>query len=500
MSRKRKLLLNTASSLIFQITTIICGFILPRLILHAFGSEVNGLVTSIGQFLSVISFLDLGVGSVVQSALYKPLAEKDVLLISQIITSAEKFFKNLARILLVYIVFLISAYPHIAKQDFGWFYTATLIGAIGINSFAQYYFGVVDRLLLSADQHGYIHYIAQICTLIANTIACAVLIYFDGTIHMVKLTTSLIYLVRPLALRLYVQKHYGIDRKAAYTREPIRQKWNGAAQHVAAVVLDGTDSIVLTIFASLSDVSIYSVYNLVLTGVKQLLVSMTGGVQSLMGEMLAKKEAEELYQLFGWTEWLIHTGAVLVFGCTSVLIVPFVRVYTEGIYDANYIQPLFAILITLAQAGHCLRLPYNLLILAGGHYRQTQRNYIAAAVGNIVISVVAVKFYGLIGVAIGTLAAMIYQTVWMAWYVSRSLINWPFKKFLSQCGVDIVTFLTAYLLSSRFTLGAITYWGWIILGIKVAGTWFVVVLAVNCAVRTQYIVKLLQSILMRVKK
>ena len=77
MQRKRRLFYNTISSLIFQLTTIICGFILPRLILTAFGSEVNGLVNSIIQFLGIISFLELGVGAVVQSTLYKPLAEKN---------------------------------------------------------------------------------------------------------------------------------------------------------------------------------------------------------------------------------------------------------------------------------------------------------------------------------------------------------------------------------------------------------------------------------------
>ena len=56
---------NTISSLTFQICTIVCGFILPRLILLYYGSEVNGLVNSITQFLQIIAFLELGVGAVV---------------------------------------------------------------------------------------------------------------------------------------------------------------------------------------------------------------------------------------------------------------------------------------------------------------------------------------------------------------------------------------------------------------------------------------------------
>ena len=51
--RERKLAKNTISSLIFQVTTIVSGFILPRLILKQYGSSVNGLVNSIAQFLSI---------------------------------------------------------------------------------------------------------------------------------------------------------------------------------------------------------------------------------------------------------------------------------------------------------------------------------------------------------------------------------------------------------------------------------------------------------------
>jgi hypothetical protein len=90
--RKKLLIFNTLSSLIFQITTIICGFILPRLILQTFGSTTNGLVNSITQFLQIISFMELGVGAVVQSSLYKPLVDKDNKLISKITVSARRFF------------------------------------------------------------------------------------------------------------------------------------------------------------------------------------------------------------------------------------------------------------------------------------------------------------------------------------------------------------------------------------------------------------------------
>ena len=83
--RNKKLAWNTISGLLLQATTVICGFVLPRAILNRFGSDVNGLLNSIAQFLQMIAFLELGVGAVIQSALYRPLADRDSAKISQVL-------------------------------------------------------------------------------------------------------------------------------------------------------------------------------------------------------------------------------------------------------------------------------------------------------------------------------------------------------------------------------------------------------------------------------
>ena len=448
----------------------------------------------------MISFLELGVGAVVQSALYKPLAEKNQEDVSKIISSANKFFTRLGQILLIYVIALVIFYPQFAGKNFGFIYTASLIVTISISSFAQYFFGIVNRLLLTADQRGYIQYNAQTLAVVCNTAACFILIRVGCSIQIVKLTTSLIYLLQPFLIYLYVRHHYSIDRKIKYIKEPIPQKWNGIAQHVAAVILDGTDTIVLTLFATLPDVSIYSVYFLVVKGVKQLFMSMTNGITSLIGELWAKQELEELNKTFSWTEWVIHTGTTFVFGLTAILIVPFVRVYTLGIHDANYIQPLFAALIVAANAGHCLRLPYNIIILAAGHYKQTQNNYIIAAILNIVVSVVTVKAWGLIGVAIGTLVAMGYQTVWMAVYDSRNLIKWPLRNFAKQIFVDGLTVIIGFFATRMIVMPEATYIEWVFLAVKTAIIWIVIVGVLNMVFYRDKMQSMIHKICVKVKR
>lgn len=498
--RKKRLAYNTFSSLLYQVATIICGFILPRLILTAFGSEVNGLVNSITQFLSIISFLELGVGAVVQSALYKPLAERNETEISCIIKSANRFFRTIAKILLVYVIFLVIFYPKLANQKFPQVYTASLIIVISISMFAQYYFGIVNRLLLTADQQGYVQYNAQTTAIILNTTMCYILIKMGFGVHVVKLTTSLIYLLQPFAIYLYVKQHYCIDRNVTYTEEPIKQKWNGIAQHVASVVLDSTDIVVLTVFDTLASVSIYSVYFLVVRGIKQLFLSMTNGIQSLMGELLAKKDIKELKNLFDWTEWVIHTGTVFVFGVAAITIVPFVEVYTRGVTDVEYVQPLFAVLLVMANAGHCLRLPYNLMILAAGHYKQTQKNYIIAAIMNITISIIIVNYLGLVGVAIGTLCAMLYQTVWMAIYDSKNIIKWPIKNFIKQLVVDVVTIVIMVLVTLHIKMSAVSYLAWGKYALVISFISVAVIIVVNFVFYRSHLLRIWTSVIRLMKK
>lgn len=477
--KNKRIRLNTFSSFFLQITSIICGFLVPRLVLREYGSEVYGLINSISQFLLVVSFMEMGIGAVVQSSLYKPLTFDDNETVSKILKSAQEFFRTIAIVLLGYILLLMLILPHLAKRSFDTWYTVMLVFAIGANSFFQYFIGMPERLLLLADQKGYIHYLSQTIILVVNTLVSVILIKHGAKIQTVKFVSALVFLLRPICLRIYVNKHYLIDRSVKYDNEPINQKWNGIAQHVAAVVLDQTDVVVLTFFSTLSNVSIYSVYHLVTFGIKSLFISLMGGIQPLMGEYIAKNYKDKLSVLFDWTEWLIHTGTTAVFVCAGVLIVPFVEVYTKGVNDANYIVPVFATLIVIANAGHCLRLPYNIMILAAGHYKQTQHNYIIAAAMNVFVSVLSVKQWGLVGVAVGTVAAMLYQTVWMAYYDSKYIIEYPISRFWKHILVDIVIASISVIATMPMTLKRVDYSSWILLAVQKCSICFLVTTIIN---------------------
>ncbi len=460
--RKKRLYANMLSSIVNQVVVLISGFILPRFILKEYGSEVNGLVSSIIQFLGFVSMLDLGVGAVVQSTLYKPLADEDNQRVSLIFNSTKKFFRTVALILLVYVVVLCFTYPSFIDGNFDRAFLVSLILVISISSFAQYFFAVPHQLLLNADQRMYVQCNVQTITVILNTIISIILIISGYSIQIVKLAASMVFLIRPTFLAVYVKKHYSIDYKMVSREEQIEQKWNGIAQHCASVVMNSTDVIILSVFSTLSNVSIYSVYNLVLTGIRQFMIVLSNAFMSLFGNILAKKETKLLNETFAIYEWFVHTVVVFVFAITIKLIVPFILVYTNGITDANYEVPLFAILICCAQAMYCFRIPYNTMICAACHYRETQTSAIIEMILNIVISSVFVQQFGLVGVAIGTIVAVSYRIIYFVWYLKRIILERSPFHFFKHLVVDIFQLLLIVAISSFVQMKIDNYIQWVI--------------------------------------
>jgi O-antigen/teichoic acid export membrane protein len=468
---KKRFALNSISSLGYQLATIICGLILPNMILRAYGTEVNGLVSSITQFLRVISLSEFGMTAVIQSSLYEPLTRKDNKKIGEILTSSDRFFRRIALVLCFYVAGLCCLYPLLISAEFGKVYVITLILILSFNFFSQYMFAFTNSQLLSADQRSYIVFLADTIAIVANTVLCAIEIKLGLGIHAVKLTTAAVYMIKPIVSSIYVKKHYSVDRHSKYTEEPIKQKWNGVAQHLAYYVFTSTDVIVLTLFSTLSNVSVYSIYVLVLNGLKSLSALFEHAMRSLMGEIWALHDEEKLRRFFGLYEWVMLIISFFIYGCAACLIVPFVQVYTRSVHDANYTVPLFAVLITLAYLVQNLRAPYHTLIQSVGHYKETQGSYITAAGLNICISVFMVYKWGLVGVAIGTLISASIETVWQALYLYRSVLKQPISKLIRLLIVYGIQFVISYGLCKFVTLSSLSYFGWVKMAILVALIW-----------------------------
>lgn len=445
---KNNTIRNIFTSLILQLVIVICGFIVPKLIIENFGSAVNGLISSINQFLSYIILLESGIGPVIKAALYKPIVLKNKSEIENILGASERFFKKISYIFLFYIFILCVLYPLILHNDFNNWFTVSLLIIISISTFAEYYFGMTYRLYLQAEQKTYIISYIQIFTTILNTFIIVLLIQFGFNIQLIKLISAIVFVLRPLLQNLYVKKRYKINLKKIDQNYKLSKKWDALAQHIAAVIHENTDIAVLTFLSTLPEVSVYSIYNLIVKGVKNLAQAFTGGIDALFGNMLAKNETENLNKSFSFYELFYFNVTTLIFGCTLVLIIPFINVYTKGIIDVNYNRPLFGVLIVLAEFFWCIRQPFNDLTKAAGHFKETMKGAWIESFLNLFISIILVFKFGIIGVAIGTLIAMLIRTVEFVIHTSKYILNRDVWISIKKICFVLVELFFLYLINS----------------------------------------------------
>ena len=482
-SRKIRAKKNIITSVLSQVVLMVCGIIVPRLMIGAFGSEAYGATSSITQFLSYITLLEGGIGGVARAVLYKPLAQNDLTRISAIMKEMRRFFRVISYIFIAYVLVLAVSFKSISQiACLDWISTAILVIVISISLFGQYFIGVSNSVLLQAAQKTYVTNIISMSATVINAIFTVLMIYFGCDLIIVKLVSSLIFFLRPVALWLFVKKQYALNNHVSSDEgRYLTQKWSGLGQHIAFFLHSNTDIAILTIFANLETVAVYAVYNMVVSNMQNFSVSFSSGMEAVFGDMLAREENEKLHNTFSMYETILSVVSMILFSTTIVLIIPFVKLYTKGITDADYIQPLFAILLILSALCYCLRQPYHAMVIAAGHFKQTSIAAYGEACLNIVLSIILVFKLGIVGVALATLIATLFRFIYYVFYLSKNIFYRNIKLFIKRSVINLSVLvcncLIGYVIVSNISTS--TYFEWIGCGMITIGAIGAVTLVMN---------------------
>ena len=452
-SRSRRAKLNIVFSLIGQAITLICGLIVPRLLIGSFGSEAYGATASISQFLAYITLLEGGIGGVARAALYRPLAQNDNKKISSVICEIQRFFRVIALVFLAYVLVLACSFKSISRVEcFDWISTFLLVIVISISIFAQYFIGISYQVLIQAAQKTYITQIISSLATILNTICIVILVSMGGNLIIVKLVSSIVFTLRPVIQYLYVRKTFHPEKVKERSEDILDQKWTGLGQHLAFFLHSNTDIAILTIMSNLNYVAIYSVYNMVVSQIQNVTTSFATGMEAMFGDMLAHKEIDKLHGAFNVYEAIISFVAGTLFSITAVMLIPFVKLYTSGINDVNYIHPIFGITLAIASYLYCLRMPYHSLTIAAGHFKQTKMAAYGEAIINISLSIILVWRFNLLGVAVATVLAVCFRTLFYVVYLSKNIFNRSIKQFIKRALCNFGSFAFVVFLGS-FVVG-----------------------------------------------
>ena len=299
-TRSQKFLFNTITTAILQFFTFITGMIIPKIILNNYGSEINGVVTSISQLVAYISLVEAGISASAIYKLYKPLAENDKDFINKILVSAKNFYFKSGFLFVGLITLLAVLYPlFIHVNTLNYFEMFFLFFIIGSNGVMEFFTLAKYRALLTADQKTYIISIATIIQIIINTIIIYILANLGVSIVIVRLIAISSIFIRTLILWIYAKYRYKfLDFSKNDEKISLEKRWDALYMQILGIIQRGSPIIIATIILTIYDVSIYSIYYLVIQGINSLMSIFTSGLSAGFGELIVKNEKNKFKKSF----------------------------------------------------------------------------------------------------------------------------------------------------------------------------------------------------------
>lgn len=395
-SRTTRFVQNTLSTAVYQLTAMLLGFVTPRLMILYYGSEVNGLIVSVTEFLSYFKMVESGLAAAANAALYGPLARRDMPAVNGIVSAARRFYHAAGWFFTAITVVFAAVYPlfipvhNAAGSLMSHLSVMALILALGVSGALEFFTMARFRVLLTADQRTYVVSLTSMASLLLSTALIVVLPYLGLDVITVRLAGSLTILVRSVLLSRYVKRFYPeVNAFVQPDRSALSKRWDALYMELTNVFQQGAGVIFGTIVTRDAGIlSVYGVYHMVTVGLWGVLKMATTGIYSIFGNLMVSEKKESFQRAYTDFECLYDMAVTILFGVATVLIVPFVNLYTHGIQDVNYNVPLLGMLIIVEGLTTHMRIPLNLMISASGKFREVRGQCLAQVLTTTGLSVV----------------------------------------------------------------------------------------------------------------
>lgn len=463
--RKKELLFTVCSNFILQLVTVGCGLILPPMIIRTYGSAMNGMVASITQFIAYLNIVEAGVGGAAIAALYKPIAENNLQKQNGILTAVAQLYIKSGYLFTLLIGILAIIYPFFVKGQVGFLTAGTMVLFMGITGVADFFLIGKYRILLTAYKKFYVISVVQAVATILNTLCSVLLIRQGCNLLTVKLTASLLYLSRFIIISFYAKKRYPfLSFQDIPEQEAMEQSRNVLVHQIAGLIVFNFPVVILTMLCSLQEVSVYSVYAMIFLAVRNLLGIFTAGSHAFFGESLVLDSLEKTRIFFSRYETIFFLILGSIYSLFFLLLLPFIRLYTAGMSDIDYIQPSLMFLLVAAGIGLGLGEPGILLINGAGHFKKTQYRPIIEVIINIICSVTSVWSFGFAGVVLGTICSSYYRAIDTIIYARKKILFMsPVGSFLKIITIGVYYFCVVSI-ARLIVFQANNYSQWIVQG------------------------------------
>ena len=456
--KKSKLFKNIATGFGGQFIAIILGLIVPRIFITSYGSDVNGLLSTISQVFTYMALLEAGIGQAAKNLLYKPFQEKDNVSISEIASIARAYYRKLTLYYALGVIAFAFILPSVLKTNVDALTIVLIVILEGMSGVISFYFIETSSLIIGVDGKNYINNGISLLNKIIGYLVKIILATFGFSIILLQLAYFLVTIAKVFFYESYFKKHYGwISFQKINKGVKLKDRNSYILTEICWTIFSSTDMIVLSMFVSTQMSSVYGIYNMVFSNISTLVNAVYYSVIYLLG--YAYHESVDKYKKMhdAFNSIFIGVMAILMSVC-YVLIMPFVKLYTHGVTDVNYIYSSLPIMFCLIQLLSWSRYVNGNLTALAGYAKQTSYISVIEALMNLSLSILFVHKFGIVGVTLATVIALPLKVIWCVYITDNKVMKRSCFKSLSIIGINFLFFF-AVVMGARFYQPTINSYG-----------------------------------------
>lgn len=451
---------NFLTTILPYVIITFLGFFKTRGLIINLGDDIYSINQVFYQIFTYLSLVEGGISIIVIQKYYKLLINKDTKTINIIYSSSKKFLKKIAYIILSIGIIVSFGLKFITKNELSLMYLQVVFVLYLFRNLVDY-FMFSPRFIIQADQKAYkINWCINLFRII-ELIVEIILIYSKVNYLIILIPSIFTRIIMNILINKIVKIEYPwlkeTEKVDMSLLSDTKDFW---AHRVANIVYNNTDLLVISTFLNSYFVVVYSGYNYIITVLNEIMNIITESVVPSLGNAINKESTEKSYEIFEEQNSLFAFFAMLFSSCTIILIKSFVCLW---IGPDKILDTCSIVLIVFSMYNLIYSKIITNIINIKGWFKETKNMLIYEAIINVVLSIVFVKYFGVLGVVSATVISTLLTKFFMLPnFIYKKQFNKKANKYYSNFLKDLlflvlITFLV-YPKTSQIIVSSYLEW------------------------------------------
>lgn len=454
--RTKNSIKNIVYGMTSQIVSTLINFISRTIFIKVLGMEylgVNGLFTNI---LSMLSLAELGIGSAIIYNMYKPLAENNKEMLKSLMNLYSKAYRIIGILIFSLGVLIVPFLENIIKDTSNVSKLEIIYLLFLINSVVSYFYAYKSSIII-ADQKNYIITIKQQIFIVIQVISQIVALLLTKNYIIYLIIQIICTLLLNISISKKADEIYGFLKEKNVKKLDTDNK-KRIFKHVSAmmshkfgtVVVNSTDNILISTFAGVYWVGLYSNYSMIISIVNRFISQIFTAITASIGNLNAMEGKEKSYNVYKkilFINFWIYGFCTI---CLWILLNPFIKIWLGNKFILSDSVVLIIVMNFYIMGMRTTTITYNTTL--GLFWNDRFKPWIEAII-NIVVSIILLRNFGMIGVLLGTLISTIATSFWVDPYIlykhgfNKKLRDY-FKEYTIYTFILIITALITKYISN----------------------------------------------------